>query len=42
MNFWQRYLRVARALLVFIAVVALLAMFLTGHVPAGSGITTGL
>ena len=42
MNFWIRYRRVARIVLVAVALIALAAVVFTGHVPAGSGITTGL
>lgn len=42
MNFWNRYRRIARVLLLALAIACLVALLSAGHVPAGSGVTTGL
>ncbi|WP_276606531.1 hypothetical protein [Ramlibacter rhizophilus] len=42
MNFWTRYRRIARWLLLALLLVCLVALFSAGHVPAGSRDTTGL
>ncbi len=42
MNFWHRYRRIARVVLAVLAVAVLAAVLSQGHVPEGSGTTTGL